>query len=222
MGKFLKINRDDMSTIEKVLLARNYPEEITDAQADMMLHALGADHRPFRTYRGQKSYHAFRNYYDAGGDDVAAWDDLVEKGYAGKRRVYFVTVRGIRVLEYLTHCRIWDDYENTADCRYPVLEELMKDAVSCGYGCWLPTSSRELSLRLAIPRQLILETLKELAVDGLVKKDYYGEMNSDGEVSCKHGWILTKAAENKYSERYNELQAEEYKRINDSLRMEET
>jgi len=222
LSKLLKIDREAMSTIEKCLLARNYPEEISDRQAEMMLHALGADDQPYRTRNSLRYYHACRNHYDAGGSDVAAWDDLVGKGYAEKRRFYHVTVRGIRVLEFLTRCRIWDDRHNTADCRNAVLVELMKDAVSCGYGCWLPTSSREISLRLAIPQNLALDTLKRLADEGLAIKDYYGEMDDEGYVHCKHGWSLTLAAQEKYPEKFEELKQAEYRKINDSLKEEPT
>lgn len=76
-------------------------------------------------------------------------------------------------------------------------------------------------MRLAIPRPLILETLKELAADDLVRKDYYGDMDDEGYVHCKHGWTLTKAAKGKYHEKYEELQQAEYQKIEDSLRRAE-
>ena len=221
MSKLLKIDRKGMPLADKVLFNKYYPEEISDDQADMMLHALGADYRSFRKYRERRYYHAYRNFYDAGGRDVTAWDDLVANGYARKHGVYHVTVKGIHALEYLTQCRIWGNYQCPADCRYVVLVELMRDSVSCGNGCWLPTSSNELSMRLAIPRSLILETLKELTADDLVRKDYYGEMDDEGYVHCKHGWTLTKAAKEKYHEKYEELQQAEYQKIEDSLRRAE-
>ena len=219
--KMLKVNRDGLSTVQKVILSRNYPEEISDYQADMMLHALGADHKSYKTYKTRKYYHAYRNHYDAGGKDVAEWEDLVSKGYAEKHRYYHVSVKGIHLLEYLTQCRIYDDCNCVADCKSPVLIELMKDSVSCGYGCWLPTSSHDLFLRLAIPQKLILETLKELAEEGLVHKGYYGEMDDEGFVHCVHGWYLSGLAKEKYAKKYEALQQAEYKRINDSLRNEE-
>ena len=221
MSKLLKIDRKGMPLADKVLFNKYFPEEISDDQADMMLHALGADYRSFRKYRERRYYHAYRNFYDAGGRDVTAWDDLVANGYARKHGVYHVTVKGIHALEYLTQCRIWGNYQCPADCRYVVLVELMRDSVSCGYGCWLPTSSNELSMRLAMPRSLILETLKELTADDLVRKDYYGEMDDEGYVHCKHGWTLTKAAKEKYHEKYEELQQAEYQKIEESLRRAE-
>lgn len=217
MSNYLKVDRDAMTLIEKCIFSRNYPEPISDRQADMMLHALGADHRLPKTYRGAKTYHSYRNYFDAGGLDADDWDDLVSKGYARKTGVYHVSVRGIRALEFLTHCRIWDDYENTADCRGVVLDELMKDNVFCGYGCWLPTSSSDLSLRLAIPRPLVLDTLRELERDGLVKRDYYGEKTDEGYVRCKHGWIITVSAQEKYAERLEKFRMEEYRRLDEMV-----
>lgn len=219
MEKYLKVDREGMSLIEEVLLQQHYPEEVNDYQADMMLHALGADNRPYRAYKGRKYYHSYRNYYDAGGDDMDVWKDLVNKGYADHKGHFFhVSVRGIRVLEYLTRCRIWDDYQNVADCWYAVMVELMKDAVFCGYGCWLPSSSNDLSIRLAIPQKLVLETLHHLEKIGLAMKGYYGDIDDEGLPHCKHGWFLTKKAQEVYKETYEELKKAEMKKINDSLR----
>lgn len=218
MKRILKIDRDGMPLVNKVLFHRYFTEEVTDNQAEMMLHALGADNKSYRTHDKWKYYHAYRNYYDAGGADEELWNDLVAKGYAKKHGTYHVTVNGIHLLEYLTQCRIWGNYQNTADCRYAVLVALMEDDVFCGYECWLPTSSVDLSRRLAIPKELVLKTLKELASDGLVEKGYYGDMDEDGCVHCKHGWYLTELARQKYSEKYEELQKAEYKKISDSLK----
>ena len=79
MKKILKIDREGMPLVDKILFGRYFPEEITDNQAEMMLHALGADNRSYRTYDKRKYYHAYRNYFDAGGTDVEQWDDLVAK-----------------------------------------------------------------------------------------------------------------------------------------------
>lgn len=221
MEKYLKVDREGMSLIEKCLLKRYYPEEVSNYQANMMLHALGADNKEYRIYKGNKIYHSYRNYYDAGGDDIEVWNDIVTKRYADhKGHFYHVTVRGIRVLEYLTRCRIWDDYQNVADCWYAVMVELMKDNVFCGYGCWLPSSSNDLSLRLAIPQKLVLETLHHLEKIGLAMKGYYGDIDDEGFPHCKHGWFLTKKACEVYKEKYEELKKAEEKKINDSLRGE--
>ena len=218
MKRFLEIDRDGMPLVDKILFNRYFPEEVTDNQAAMMLHALGADYKKFKTNNKRRYYHAYRNHYDAGGKDIEQWNDLVAKGYAELSGVYRVSPRGIHLLEYLTQCRIWGDYQNTADCRYTVLVALMQDDVFCGYECWLPSSSQDLSLRLAIPRRLVLDTLNELAGEGLCKKGYYGEMDEDGCVHCKHGWYLTEEARQRYSEKYEELKQAEYKKINDSIR----
>ena len=47
---------------------------LTDAQRDRMSHALGV---------GRDDN---RNFYAAGGDDIAIWDELVAKGFAVRRR----------------------------------------------------------------------------------------------------------------------------------------
>lgn len=210
---YLKVNRDKLSLYhEQLLLA--YPE-ITDHQADLMLHAIGADNRKFRKYKGSKFYHSYRNYYDAGGSDVEIWNDLVDKGFADHRgHFYHVTTKGIKVLEFLTQCRIWDNYENVADCKKDVLEYMIKADVFCGYGCWNPVSSGEISLQLSIPKQLVRKTLNKLSEEGLVFKGHYGGIDDEGYPYCRHGWYLAEKAREKYKERYDALQKAEYARIN--------
>lgn len=64
--------------------------KLTEAERDRMKHALGVG-------RGGN-----RNHYAAGGNDVALWDGLVEKGFAYRRKrnpifpepIYSVTDEG--------------------------------------------------------------------------------------------------------------------------------
>ena len=210
---YLKVNRDNIPLYyEQILLA--YPD-ITDYQAELMLHALGADHKKFRKYKEEKIYHAYRNYYDAGGRDITLWNDLVSKGLADhKGRFYHVTVKGIKLLEILTRCRIWGNYQCVADCKKDVLEYMMEADVFCGYGCWNPVSSGAISLNLSIPKPLVRKTLNKLAEESLVEKGYCGGIDDEGFPHCVHGWYLTQTARDKYKERYEELKKAEYARIN--------
>lgn len=208
--RYLKISRDGLSLYDRHKLL-DYPE-ITDAQAEQMLHALGADSKPYRKYLDRKYYHAYRNYYDAGGEDVELWNDLESKGLADHERFYHVTVKGIRLLEFLTQCRIYDNYQNVADARTNVLKAMIRRDVFCGYGCWFPTPAWAISLDVAIPEKLALDTLKQLCEEGYVYKGHYGEMDEDGYVHCSHGWYCTSKC--KDLEIYGVYQQEEYAKIN--------
>ncbi len=215
-GNFLKINREGME--EQIKKFSDYPE-VSYYQAEMMLHALGADHKAFRKGKNGKTFHAFRNRYVPGGKDIALWDDLTAKEMAEKREsVYVVSVTGIRALEFLTQCRIWDDYHCATDCRSAVLHYVMERDVYCGYGCWLPVSISDISLSLAMPRKLVTETIHVLWEEGYVKKGSYGGCTDEGFPYCYHGWYLTDKAREEYSEKYEALQKAEYKRIDDSMR----
>lgn len=46
----------------------------------------------------RKFYKAYRNHYDAGGNDIAIWDALVKIGYAYKNMMYHLTPAGFRWL----------------------------------------------------------------------------------------------------------------------------
>lgn len=207
----LQIERD-LPIYRQAIISRHEP--ITDKQAELMLHAIGADNKKSRHYMGRKIYKAYRNYYDAGGSDIELWDDLVSKGYADKSRFYHVTHYGLEILGLITNSTIYGNYHNVADCRKDVLEQFMRVDAYHGYGCWFPTSAKAISKVLHIPLQLARETARSLADEGLIKKGHCGGMDCDGEIHCIHGYFLTDKAREKYSERYEELKKAEYAYIN--------
>lgn len=175
--------------------ALNKMPEVTEKQANMMLHAIGADHKKPRNYMGRQIYHAYRNYYDAGGKDVDEWSDLVKKRYAEKHTFFHVTPLGLDLLELLTgRSTIYDDYDNYADCRTIVLTQFLGADVYCGYGCWFPTSARTVSKALHIPYDLTREACRNLVEEGYLVRGHYGEMDDDGQVHCCHGYYITEKA----------------------------
>ncbi len=191
--------------------------EVTPKQADMMLHAIGADHKkPRRQNNGRTYYHAYRNYYDAGGRDLELWDDLAKKGYARGEQYYHVTPLGLELLERLTQSTIYDDYENYADCRHTVLTEFMKDSVYCGYGCWYPTAATDIARRLHIPLSLAREACRKLVEEGYLVKDHFGWMDDDGYVHCYHGYSVTDKT--REMEEWKALWKKECEYINSTLK----
>lgn len=191
-------------------------DPVTEYQAEMMLHAIGADHKKERTYLKRKYYHAYRNYYDAGGSDAGQWEDLVEKGYAEKRRLYHVTTDGLRLLELLTGAVIYDNYACVADCKTPMLTAFMKADVYCGWGCWFPTSAKTIAEYLKIPLTLARKTARKLEEEGLIEKGHFGELTDEGFPYCRHGYFLTEKA--RQSKRWEALHQIEIDYINTSLR----
>lgn len=173
----------------------NKMPEVTERQAEMMLHAIGADRKAPRNYMGRQIYHAYRNHYDAGGKDIEAWADLVNKGYAEKHTFYRVTPPGLDLLELLTgYSTIYDDYANYADCRTAVLTRFLSADVYCGYGCWLPTSAANVGRILHIPVTLVREACRNLVEEGYLVKGHSGGMDDDGQVHCYHGYYITDKA----------------------------
>lgn len=193
--------------------------EVSEDQVAKMLHAIGADHKRVRMYQGRMIYHAYRNYYDAGGADVAAWDDLVSKGYAQRLTCYGVTPLGLDLLELLTgRSTIYDDFDNYADCRLAVLTQFLSADVYCGYGCWMPTSAATVAKALHIPLALVREACRNLASEGYIEKGHYGEMDDDGAVHCCHGYFATELA--RQLPKWKELHDAEMECINRQVNME--
>jgi hypothetical protein len=172
----------------------NMPE-CTDHQVEMMIHAIGADNKSPRAYNGRQIYHAYRNYYDAGGNEVQEWEDLVQKRYATKNTFFHVSPDGLTLLELLTgRSTIYDNYKNYADCRTVVLTQFLGADVYCGYGCWYPTSAATVAKALHIPVSLVRETCRKLVEEGYLVKGHEGGMDEDGIVHCYHGYYITEKA----------------------------
>lgn len=194
---YLRIkNRDELDDISLIFLERI--PECSTKQERMMLHAIGADHRPLRrTSYGQNVYFAYRNYYDAGGTDIEQWDDLVEKGYAANKGVYKVTTDGLRYLEIVTGGSIiYDDYSNYADCRNVILDEYI---INEKYG-QLPMSAVAVAKKKHIPIGLARQACRNLANEGYLKAnrakgqsvfgDYGYDLTEKGKmhtVAIQHG-----------------------------------
>ena len=211
----LEINREALTEAEREVL-EDYPK-ITDRQAEMMLHALGADYKEETKRKTGKYYHAYRNYYDAGGTDADGWNDLKEKGYAdGHENYYRVTVSGIRILEFLTHSRIYNNYRNYADSKRPAIDFIIRQDVTPCWGCWLPVSTKRLALGLAIPEKLARETMHRLEEEGLIHKGHYGEITDEGFPRCYHGYYPTKKL--KETERYKKIEKEVEDEVNERNR----
>jgi len=208
LAEYLKIHSQELDLVGPL---------VNDHQAEMMLHAIGADHRKARNYKGRLFYQAYRNYYDAGGNDVEQWDDLVSKGLADKNGCYCVSPHGLTVLEHMTgRSVIYDDYANYADCRNAVLTEFLKDSVYCGHGCWLPTPATTIAKRLHIPLALAREACRNLADEGYIVKGHYGELSDyDWMVYCYHGYFVTDKA--KELDEWKELWAAEVDLINNEV-----
>ena len=199
MSDYLKF---DESKLKELILPYN---EVTEKQANLMLHAIGADSTKARKYKGKLYYYAYRNGFDAGGNDIAEWDKLVSMHLAEKKRVYHVNV-----LETLTDSRIYL-VDCVADAKPKVLTYLIKNACYCGYGCWIPVPIWVIADRIHAPKKVVRETLQELVSDGLVVKTYYGECDDEGFPHCWHGWGLTDKA--RELDEYKQAWEEECRKI---------
>lgn len=178
---------------------------LSERQIDMMQHALGLDYKKPYKRNDQYFYKPYRNSYDAVGEDATEWDNLVEKGFATKGRVYHVSLSGITILSDALQTYIYSDNATCiADAKGAVIDILIADACYCGYGCWIPTAAKDIARRARLPLSLTLDTLHFLQSNGDVAKTYYGECDDEGYPFCYHGWVLTKQAkESTYKGKYD-------------------
>ena len=211
MGDYLKIIESNKKKLIPFIRDKCF---VSDTQLSMMLHAIGADSTKARKYRDKYYYHAYRNGYDAGGDDVQEWEKLVKLGIASKNRVYHVTISGINLLEVLTNSVIYL-CDCVGDAKSKVLTTLIQDACYCGYGCWNPTPIKNIARRIHAPEKVVRECLAILESEELVKKTYNGGCDDEGYPYCYHGWVLAKKA---YElDEYKQAWKEECRKIEESV-----
>ena len=107
---------------------------------------------------------------------------------------------------------------NELDASDDVLEVLLDDYVFCGYGCWIPSGAKRISVFARLPYKLTLSTLKYLKDKcGYVDHVYEGGCDDEGFPRCTHGWVLTKKWLDENKERVNKRQKEEYDRLDELL-----
>lgn len=196
---------------------------LSETEIDRMKHCIG--YRPEKVYHrnGAAYYKPYRNYYDPGGKDIEIWQGLKEKGFAESGKLdddghgfYWLNMRGLNILSAALEVFVYSDAStgNEIDAAPNVIETLLDDAVYCGYGCWLPTSAKDIAIRVRLPYKMTLETLRYLAEKcGYVRKECYGGIDDEGFPHCTNGWVLTKKWIDENQERYKERQQEEYARM---------
>lgn len=203
-------------------------QELSENEINKMKHCVGYDERKCYHRNGVRYFKPYRNYYDAGGTDVKLWEGLKEKGFAESTekedqhgcKYFWLNHSGLNILSAAVETYIYSDNArgNEIDASEDVIEILLADAVFCGYGCWLPTSIKDISLRGRLPKKLVADTLHYLQDKcGYVEKTYYGGCDDEGFPHCTHGWELTKKWIDENKERYEKAQQEEYRRIDESL-----
>lgn len=207
-------------------------KELTEAEIDRMKHCVGynrtGNYRGCYHRGGVRYFKPYRNYYYAGGKDIPIWEKIEEKGFAESAKkdktgcqYFWLNHSGLNILSAALETYIYSENArgNEIDASSDIIEILLADHVFCGYGCWLPSGSRSISLRSRIPRKLTLSTLRYLQDKcGYVRHVYEGGCDDEGFPHCTHGWVLTKKWIDENKERYDKAQKEEYKRIDASLK----
>lgn len=196
---------------------------LSDIEVEKMCHCIGWDARNVYHRKGAAYFKPYRNYYDAGGTDIAIWESLAERGFADKAkedksggRYYWLNRNGLNILSAYKEVFIYSDNAsgNEMDASEDVLEVLLDDEVYCGYGCWIPSGARSIAIRARLPYKLTLSTLRYLRDKcGYVRHDYEGSCDDEGFPHCTHGWSLTKKWIDENRKRYKTAQAAEYARM---------
>ena len=182
-------------------------KKVTESQKNKMLHAIGWNERSDRIYTraGTRYFRPYRNYYDAGEPDQKDWQELTEKGLAKQygSGIFYVTNAGLDLLSAIMRTYIYcDNSDCVADAKGEVVDILIADACYCGYGCWLPTSAKDIARRARLPLALTRKTLRSLCAEGITVKSYYGECDDEGFQRCYHGYYFTTHGKEIYKERY--------------------
>lgn len=90
-------------------------EQSENIYVSLASHCIGLGYKKPYKRNGRYFYRPYRNYYDAGGNDVEIWDVMVGTGYAeaGKEdryggRMYWLTREGLAWLGNILGIYIYD------------------------------------------------------------------------------------------------------------------
>lgn len=96
--------------------------DLTDQEESHLAHALGLSikwHNACRPVR--QARWSYRNYFDAGGDDVAIWEGLVRRGLAVKSsrhpEVFHVTQQGVRAAGLSPYVKWLEDFPKAVEAQ---------------------------------------------------------------------------------------------------------
>jgi len=188
-----------------------------------MEHCIGFDASKVYRRSGCSYFKPHRNYYDAGGADIPIWESLKIDGFAecGKAdkyggKMFWLSRKGLDMLSCYEEAFIYASSArgNELDAAKHVIDVLLEDAVYCGYGCWNPSSSKNIAWRARLPHALTVKTLHYLQNKcGYVIHEYSGGIDDEGFPHCTHGWILTRKWKEEHEEKYQAAQKAEYKRM---------
>ena len=183
-----------------------------------MEHCVGLDYKKARKNRnGEYYYKPYRNYYDAGGNDIEIWEDLKKLGMANKGSTYHLTSKGLDALSQITGIIIYSaNADCLADAKREVLRAFIDQDVAICYGCWFPTSTKHISSLTRIPLQMVRRCVKKLVEEGLLVKGHEGGCDDEGNPYCYHGYFCTKKAEE--LDYWKKAHQREVDYINESLR----
>lgn len=161
---------------------------------NMMIHAIGLDYAKAKTYKGKKYYYPYRNYYDAGGDDVFCWEELCARGLAERKGVYKLTLQGLEALSKVTGIIIYNPMARYgADAMKEVFRFYCKKDNEVCYGCWFPVSAVSAAAQLRMPLSKVRKAIKDLVGIGYLIRSHSGGQY-DGGVYCFHGYDCTPKA----------------------------
>lgn len=194
--------------------------DLTTKEITKMEHCIGFELRKVYYRHGKYYFKPYRNHFMPGGDDCQIWEGLEEKGYAESsdsmgHKHYWLTTKGLDALSQLHKVYIYSDSStgNAVDASSDVLRVLIENDVYCGYGCWKPSSSKNIAMDTRLPQNLAKEALCYLKERGYVKVDHDGGANDDGTLWCTHGWVLTDKWKNENKDIYKKYWDEECKKI---------
>ncbi len=189
--------------------------DLSEVQISQMEHCVGLGNKAKKSGKGY--YQPYRNYYDAGGNDIEVWESLKKLGLADKGRTYHLTKMGLDALSQITGIVIYSENAYClADAKSEVLKAFIDQDVAICYGCWYPTSAKYISEITRIPLPMVRRCVNKLLEEGLLVKGHEGGIDDGGNPYCYHGYFCTdKAKELDYWKKAHERE-ENY--INESLR----
>lgn len=198
--------------VDTVMSGHKAKGKLPDILFANMEHCIGLDYkRPYKR-AGRIFYKPYRNRYDAGDGDSPMWNAMVETNLARKNAMYHLTIAGVCLLGRQEEIYIYNpESGHMRNLLRDGKELFINHGVYCGYGCWIPTTKKEIKHYLLLTDKDTDALVSILEDEGWIVKQTYGGCTEDGQPFCHKGWVASQKL--RETPEWSKAQKDEYERL---------
>lgn len=197
---------------EKTMSGNKAKGKLPDILFADMEHCIGLDDKKPYKRAGRSFYKPYRNYYDTGDIDSPMWGAMAETNLARKDDMYHLTATGVCLLGWQKDIYIYNpELGHVQNLLRDGKDLFINHGVYCGYGCWIPTTKKEIKHYLLLTGKDTDALVSMLEDEGWIVRETYGGCTEDGRPFCHKGWVASQKL--RETPEWSESQKAEYERL---------